>query len=184
MVHRSSNSCGEGCSQRNISSWTAAVTISAMSGGVDLNSVHAPSNNKSQKLCRRLRRKGAATVEFALVSPIIFFVVLASIQFTGLIMSQNVLTAAAREGGRVASMPSTVSTGTVVAAVQDRLSRGGLDPTLVTVNVITATPWVDLDTGDEVSVSVSGAMSDMPWIGPVSIIPNTMMSAEITYERE
>ena len=154
-----------------------------MSGGVDLNSFHAAPNN-AQKPRRLRRRNGAATVEFALVVPIIFFIVLASIQFTGLIMSQNVMTAAAREGGRVASMPSTVSTGTVVAAVQDRLSRGGVNSTLVTVNVVTQTPWVELDTGDEVSVSVSGAMSDMSLFGSVSIIPNTSMSAEITYQRE
>ena len=120
----------------------------------------------------------------SLVTDQFFFVVLASIQFAGLLMSQNVMTAAAREGGRVASIPSTLSTDTVVSAVQDRLSRGGLNPALVTVNVDTPTAWDNLDTGDEVSVSVTCAMSDMSWIGAVSIIPSMNLSAEITYERE
>ncbi len=131
-----------------------------------------------------LPRQGAATVEFALVSPIIFLIVLALIQFAGLIMSQNVLTAAAREGGRVASMPSTIADGTVIVAVRDRLRRGGLNPGPISISIDTAGPWAQLNSGDKVTVSVSGAMSDMSWIGAVSIIPNMNLSADLCYERE
>ncbi len=149
----------------------------------------APKTMYHRRMHCLLPRKGAATLEFALVSPIVFFIVLASIQFAGLLMSQNVLTAAAREGGRVASMPSTVSDATVITAVQDRLSRGGVDPALISVVVgtpVVGTPtaWANLDTGDEVTVSVSGSMREMSWIGAVSIIPGTTLSSEITYERE
>ncbi len=99
-------------------------------------------------------------------------------------MSQNVLTAAAREGGRVASMPSTLSDATVIAAVQDRLSRGGLNPSLITVDVDAPTTWANLNPGDKMTVSVSGAMSDLSWITYINILPNAKLSAEITYKRE
>ena len=145
----------------------------------------APKTMYHRRMHCLLPRKGAATLEFALVSPIVIFIVLASIQFAGLLMSQNVLTAAAREGGRVASMPSTVSDHTVIAAVQDRLSRGGVNPALISIKVDTPTEeWENLDTGDEMTVSVSGSMREMSWIGAVSIIPSTTLSSEITYKRE
>ncbi len=144
----------------------------------------APKTMYHRRMHCLLPRKGAATLEFALVSPIVFFIVLASIQFAGLLMSQNVLTAAAREGGRVASMPSTVSNDTVIAAVQDRLSRGGVNPALISIDVDTPTAWANLDTGDEVTVSVSGSMREMSWIGAVKIIPSTTLSSQITYKRE
>ena len=54
--------------------------------------------------CRRSRH-GATCVEFAFVAPIVIMMVFGLVHFAALLMSQNVLTAAAREGGRMASMP-------------------------------------------------------------------------------
>jgi Flp pilus assembly protein TadG len=128
------------------------------------------------------QRRGASLVEFAIVAPIVFFVCLALVQFAGLLMSQNVLTAAAREGGRVASLPSTTSNATVIAAVEQRLSRGGIDPDLVNV-VVSPTTFTGLKMGDDVSVTVSAQVSDMGWIWAVAP-PDAHLSAEITYDRE
>ncbi len=135
-----------------------------------------------RKRLPQTRRKGASTVEFAIVAPIFFLVVLSLIQFAGLLMSQNVLTAAAREGGRVASMPSTLSTNTVVAAVKDRASRLGIAPDLVIVNV-NPTVLSDLDTGAELRISVSAPISDMTWFWAI-VSPNGNLTAELTYHRE
>ena len=130
----------------------------------------------------RPSRRGASTVEFAVVAPVVFLVLLALIQFAGLLMSQNVLTAAAREGGRVASLPGTVSSQTVVDAVEDHLRRGGLEPNLFTVNVNPAT-LTSVNTGDELRVSVAAPIRDMGWLWAIAA-PNGNLSAEITCERE
>ena len=106
----------------------------------------------------RVRREGAATLEFAIVAPIVFLLILALLQFGSLLMRQNVLTAAAREGARTASLPDTVSTGDVVAIVNDRLQRGGINPAVVDVDV-TPTALGSLNTGDSVSVSVTSPMA-------------------------
>ena len=62
---------------------------------------------RRETVLRRTRQNGAAAVEFAIVAPIVFFLVLALFQFTGLLMNQNVMSAAAREGARFASLPQT-----------------------------------------------------------------------------
>ena len=131
---------------------------------------------------RSAERNGVSAVEFALVAPVVFLILLALIQFAGLLMSKNLLTAAAREGGRVASMPGTVSTDTVVAAVEDRLQRGGIDPSLVTVSV-NPTSLSSVTSGQELRVSVSAPISDMGWIFAIAP-PSANLSAEITYDRE
>jgi len=129
-----------------------------------------------------LRRVGASTLEFALVAPVIFLVVLALFQFASLMMSQNVLTNAAREGGRVASLPGTTSANTVILAVQDYLQRGGVNPSSVTVNVTPAS-LSDVDSGDELRISVSAPISGLAWIWALAP-PGGNLSAEATYTRE
>jgi len=116
------------------------------------------------------------------VAPVVLLVVLALIQFASLLMSLNLLTAAARKGARLASLPTTMSTDAVVSEVREQLERGGIDPSIVTVNV-TPTVLNDLMSGEELSVSVSGPMNEMVWIAPT--IPSGLnLSAEIAYQRE
>src|SRR4029079_7300001 len=56
-----------------------------------------------EKLCRSsLRfRRGAAVVEFAVVSPVFFLLIFGMIEYGRLVMVQQVLTNASREGARV-----------------------------------------------------------------------------------
>ena len=136
---------------------------------------------RSRARCRA-PRKGAAAVEFAIVAPIVFLIVLTLIQFAGLLMKQNVLTAAAREGARTASLQSTDSVSSVVSEVHERLSDGGIDPNIVTVNVSPA-EFTSLRSGDEVNVSVSGPMGQMAWLD-LFVPSDAHLSAEIAYERE
>jgi hypothetical protein len=137
---------------------------------------------RSQEDACREGRSGAALVEFAIVAPVIFLLVLGLIQFAGLLMNQNVLTAAVREGGRTASLPTCVSADTVVASITDRVRRGGIDPALVTVTV-TPTALVDTRTGDDLLVTVSAPMRELAWTWVV-IPPAATMSAEAEYQRE
>ena len=63
-----------------------------------------------------------------MVAPVVILMLFALLQFVGLLLRQNVLTAAARDGARTASLPTVSATSDVIAAVEDRLSRGGINP--------------------------------------------------------
>ncbi len=130
-----------------------------------------------------LRRKGTSTVEFALVAPVVFMIVFSSIMFFGVLMTQNTLAAAARTGGRVASPTSVNSSVTVIDAVQQRLQQGGVDVESVTVNV-SPTDFTNLNTGDEVSITVSMPLSKSTWLQFGDFLPDNDLAAEMTFIRE
>ena len=111
------------------------------------------------------KRRAAAVVEFAVVSPFLFLIVMAVFQFGGMMMVKNVFTAAAREGSRVAALPSTSSSEIVAAAVQDCLRRGGVDPDLVTV-VVSPSALDGLARGTDVRVTVSAPISQLAFFWP------------------
>src|SRR5882757_936386 len=56
-----------------------------------------------EKFCRTCRRnrRGAAAVEFAIVAPVFFLLVFGMVEYGRMIMVQQVITNAAREGARV-----------------------------------------------------------------------------------
>jgi hypothetical protein len=134
------------------------------------------------KLSLQKRRQGASAVEFALVSPFIFLIIGVLMQFSGLAMSQNVLTNAAREGGRFASLPTTVSTEDVVSRVESRLEAGGVNPELATIN-LSPSNIEEIERGDQIIVTVTVPVSDLAWL---KVIPlqDAILSSAISYERE
>jgi Flp pilus assembly protein TadG len=92
------------------------------------------------KTMRRLRSdRGAELVEFALVLPLLLFVVMALIDFGFLFQRFEVVTNAAREGARIAVLPG-YATADVTARVQSYVSTGGVpstsgNPSVVVTNV-------------------------------------------------
>jgi Flp pilus assembly protein TadG len=84
--------------------------------------------------------RGAELLEFALVLPILLFVLAGVLDMGFLFKNYEVVTNAAREGARMASLPGWVETD-VVARVNSYLAAGGLEPTATTVvdNVTLAT---------------------------------------------
>src|SRR5690606_472052 len=54
-----------------------------------------------RQMCRKNRR-GAAVVEFALISPLFFLLILGMVEYGRLVMVQQILTNASREGARMA----------------------------------------------------------------------------------
>lgn len=92
---------------------------------------------RSRSLLRS--ENGAELVEFALVFPILLVVMLGIIDFGFLFQRYEVLTNAAREGARVAVLPTAVD-GAVDARVREYLAIGGLrtaDDVLVNVTPAT-----------------------------------------------
>ena len=130
-----------------------------------------------------LRRKGTTTVEFAMVSPVVFLIVFGAIMLFGALTTQNTLAAAARAGGRVASPTSVTSSAIVIAAVQQRLQQGGVDVESVTVNV-SPTDLSNLKTGDEVSISVSMPLNKSTWLQFGDFLSDNDMAAQMTFLRE
>ena len=65
--------------------------------------------------------KGVAAVEFAIVAPIFFMLVFALIEFARMMMVQQSLTNAAREGCRTAVLATTKDSSDVESSVRDYL---------------------------------------------------------------
>ena len=91
-------------------------------------------------LLRRLRRSesGAELVEFALTLPLLLLVVLGMIEFGFVFQQYEVVTNAAREGARIAALPTYASNAAaaqanVTARVNEYLTAGGLNPALATI---------------------------------------------------
>jgi len=108
----------------------------------------------------RKSRRGAALVEFAVLSPLFMVFILGIIEIGRAIMVQELLTAASREGARVASYSSTTQTSTVTNAVNTYLSNGGVNGATI---VVSPQPPSQAANGDQISVTVSIPYSQVSW---------------------
>ena len=77
-------------------------------------------SSKTHKV-RSARRRAAAVVEFAVVSPILITLVFGIIEFGYAFMVRQMVTNAAREGAREAAVQTTVNHADINVAVQDSL---------------------------------------------------------------
>ena len=75
-------------------------------------------------MCQRKRaisRSGVAAIEFAIVAPVFFLLMFGLIEFGRMMMVQQSLTNAAREGCRTAVLATTINSSDVEAAVRNYL---------------------------------------------------------------
>lgn len=80
------------------------------------------------------RDAGQSLVEFAILIPVLLGVVIGIFEFGRAWNVDQVLTNAAREGGRLAVI-ETSSEGDVLDTVEDALSNAALDPAVATITV-------------------------------------------------
>jgi Flp pilus assembly protein TadG len=114
---------------------------------------------------RASRDRGAAAVEFALLLPLLLFLVFGIIDFGRALNAQITLTQAAREGARLAALgESNVVSGTQVAAT-------GLSP--VAVSVVTSCP---VGAGAGVNAKVTATYS-FTFITPINAIAHLFGSS-------
>ena len=108
---------------------------------------------------RRQTRRGAATVEFALIAPLMIMFTFGMIEIGRLLMVKNAATQATREGARAASLP-TASDEAVASRVQEELQ-------LLSVNgaIIETTPTSigSAGPGELISVRVRINPNDVSW---------------------
>ena len=110
-----------------------------------------------------MSRRGAATVEFAIVAPVIFLFVFASFEFGRAIMATHGLEAAAREGCREA-LSWDVTTEDIETKVQNRMLKYGISDYTLTIDPASPT---DANQWGPVTVRVSTTYDQISWL-PVS----------------
>ena len=137
---------------------------------VRANRGHSPNplntpGDPSRRPCRTRRfargqRRGAALVEFAVVAPLLFLLVLAVFEFGRMVMVQQFLTNASREGARRGILEQTTKSD-VQTIVTDYLSSSTISGTTVTVS---PDQLSKVGFGDPVSVTVSVPFDHVSWL--------------------
>ena len=139
-------------------------------------------SRKLDKVCRsyRKKRKGAAVVEFAIVAPVFFLMIFGMIEYGRMVMVQQVLTNASREGARQAVLDGSTTT-QVSTVVTDYLTSSSITGATVTV---TPDPPGNAAFGDPVTVTVSVPFSQVSWLPSPMFLGGTTMSATTVMRRE
>jgi Flp pilus assembly protein TadG len=125
--------------------------------------------------CRN--RRGAALVEFALTSGLLFFIVLSAIEFMRVNTIVNTSENAAYEGARTAIVPGATAAD-AIAAAQEMLDVIGTRSAVVTVEPAT----IQTDTS-EITVTVQVPLNANSFIAPKFFLGKTLTKA-CTLSRE
>jgi len=96
-----------------------------------------PSNRRTIR--NRRRRRGQALVEFALVLPLFALMVFAVIEFGRAFYTVHMLSTAARDGARTASLPDK-TVAQVISRIQGSVARARLDTTRLQTPTIAIIP--------------------------------------------
>ncbi|MBS0205990.1 MAG: pilus assembly protein [Planctomycetes bacterium] len=142
------------------------------------------------------KRRGAATVEFALMMPLFVTLTMATIQTGIQITAAQTLTSALREGGRIASMDykSRLQSGQsinqkVINDIQNFLTAEKIDGTKVTITITAAdgasagTAFDISDPANQLKMFKIHAVVPYSAISSVTFFPHTnnTISASIVY---
>ncbi len=127
----------------------------------------------------KANRRGVATVEFALIAPLFFMLVLGCIELGRGLMVQQVLTNASREGVRNAIMLSGTESSAITAATNfaNGATVGGVS-VVVTPNPTTASA------GDMISLTVSVPFANVTWVPAPWFMGGTTLSATSVMRKE
>jgi Flp pilus assembly protein TadG len=134
---------------------------------------------KLRRIGRRYRR-GAAVVEFAVVAPIFFLLVFGMIEYGRLVMVQQIITNASREGARIGVLDGS-TTQDVTDAVETQLTNATINGATVTV---TPNPPSSAGFGEPVTVSVSIPFTQVSWLPTPMFLGGTTISATTVMRRE
>jgi Flp pilus assembly protein TadG len=131
-----------------------------------------------------LNRRGAAAVEFALVAPLLFMLVLGIIEIGRGLMMTNMLTNAARVGCRTGILPDK-SSSDVQAAVTNYLNALGVTTESISVEVNDVAADAGSAKGlDEITVIVSIAVNDVTWVPKAQYLAGKTLTVQFTMPKE
>jgi Flp pilus assembly protein TadG len=128
---------------------------------------------KVEKLCRlcRKNRRGAAVVEFAIVAPVFFILVFGMIEYGRMVMVQQILTNASREGARYAVILDSNDTTAVQEKVTDYLVSASINGS---PNVTVDWPAGGSGSNQPVTVSVSIPFGQVSWLPSPMFVSSTL----------
>ena len=126
------------------------------------------------------RRRGASAVEFAIVAPVFFILVFGMIEFGRMVMVQQIITAATREGSRVGVVPSA-TTSQVTTAVNNYLNGSSIKGATITVS---PDPPNSATYGSSVTVTVSIPFASVSWLPSPFFLKSTTLSAQCVMRSE
>ena len=119
-------------------------------------------------------------MEFALVAPLFFLLVFGMVEFGRMMMVQQILTNASREGARIAVLDNT-TTADVDSAVQSYLSSGTVSGAVVTVS---PNPPSSAGYGQPVTVTVSAPFDQVSWLPSPMFLGGSTLDATTVMRRE
>lgn len=135
---------------------------------------------RPRRSSRAAARRGVAAVEFAIVAPLFLIFLLGTIEYGRMLVVQQIVNEAAREGVR-AAVCTGAQTSDAVTAANDRLAASSISGATVTVN---PNPLSSAANGDPVSVTVEVPFSAVSWLHSSSALDATMLSATCTMRSE
>ncbi|WP_315849866.1 TadE/TadG family type IV pilus assembly protein [Blastopirellula marina] len=143
-----------------------------------------PQKFRLHRPCRlyRSKRTGAAVVEFAIVAPLFFLLVFGMIEYGRMVMVQQVITNASREGARRAVLDGA-TTSEVVAAVEEFLEQASVSGGNLEIRVSPDPPG-SASNGDPVGVTISVPFSDVSWMPSPMYLGGTTLEAKTVMRRE
>ena len=119
-------------------------------------------------------------MEFAVVAPVFLLLAMGMIEYGRMVMVQQVITNASREGARLAVLDG--STGSdVEATVNNYLTSGSISGASVTV---TPTNLNEMEFGDPVTVTVDIPFDQVSWLPSPMYLSGKTLSATTVMRRE
>ncbi|MGM0490271.1 MAG: TadE/TadG family type IV pilus assembly protein [Planctomycetota bacterium] len=112
-------------------------------------------------------------MEFAVVAPVFLLFALGMIEYGRMVMVQQVITNASREGARLAVLEGS-SSAEVEGAVNEYLSSGSISGASITV---TPTNLNEVNFGDPVTVTVDVPFDQVSWLPSPMYLSGKTLSA-------
>lgn len=134
--------------------------------------------SRKSKASGKRRRKGAAAVEFAVVAPVFVLMLLGMMEYGRMLMVQQSLTAAAREGARLAVVDETTEAEVKTLVKSFLASSGVTDPTVSVTSTGTAVH------GQPITVSVSVPFDDVSWLSSPMFLGDKTLSSTASMRLE
>ena len=126
------------------------------------------------------KRRGTAAVEFAAVAPVFFLLIFGMIEYGRMVMVQQILTNAAREGARVGVLDGSTES-KVDTAVNTYLTAAGIKTSTTTVS---PNPPSSATAASPVSVTVSVDFKDVSWLPSPFYFGGKTLSSNVIMRRE
>ncbi len=129
-------------------------------------------------------RRAAATVEFAMVAPLLFTLVFSAIDCGRVMMALDVIANASRDGARTGTLPGKANSD-VTAAVNAQVSAAGLSGATTSVTVGgTSADVSTANQGDQIAVTVTVSYSSVGWLPTSWLFGGTNLSQTTVMRHE